>query len=66
MRAKFAGGPYDLCVLEVKQDLTHVRLPISVEATADPRSKVWNGHALYTFRHGNEYERVYYVDRLEM
>lgn len=66
MRAKFAGGPYDNVILQVRETTSDLRLPITVEATIDPNQKVWNGHAVYRYRHGNEYERTYYFDRLEM
>lgn len=66
MKAKFAGGPYDLFVVQITGPSTQIRLPFTLEATLDPKQRVWEGHAVYNFRHGNDIERVYYFDRLEM
>lgn len=66
MRAKFAGGPYDLCHFEISGSPEHLRLPVQVMAPKRMDSRTWEGHALYKFRHGNDEERVYYFDRLEI
>lgn len=66
MKAKFAGGPYDLCYFEIASELPEVRLPFMVATTLGVSAREFPGHALYKFRHGNDLERVYYFDRLEM
>ena len=68
MQAKFANEPYDLSVLQIKNAATvwTLRLPVKIEAQFDPKHKTCEGHAVYKFRHGNDYERTYYFERLEM
>lgn len=66
MKAKFAGGPYDLCHFEIPSELPEVRLPFKVTTTLSIYEREFYGQALYKFRHGNDLERVYYFDRLEM
>ena len=66
MKAKFAGGPYDLWRCEIPAELPEVRLPFEVKTTISQYDRTYSGHAVYKFRHGNDLERVYYFDRLEM
>lgn len=64
MKAKFAGGPYDLWRCEIPGPLPEVRLPLKVTATIRIDNRVWDVSAVYIFRHGNDLERVYYFDRI--